>query len=53
MSLEVIANLARTMWLRIMRLYSVYAIFGLVTINAVPRQSFVIRAARTGVFPAQ
>jgi hypothetical protein len=24
-SLEVIANLARTMWLRMMRLYSIYA----------------------------
>jgi hypothetical protein len=30
-SLEVIANLARTMWLRMMRLYSAYAIFGIVT----------------------
>jgi hypothetical protein len=36
------------MWLRMKRLYSVYAIFGFVTsstistINAVPRQSFVI-----------
>jgi hypothetical protein len=28
---EAIENLARTMWLRIMRLYSVYAIFGIVT----------------------
>jgi hypothetical protein len=30
-SLGVIENLARTMWLRMMRLYSVYAVFGVVT----------------------